>query len=220
MLYNEIFDQNIFQSQKAIRYGFQKKGKAYCLTKPLPTEGFLAEIKISAGNFEVNVLELPAYEPFLPFNVPDFMGAFLAEIRAEVAELVDEVLQNCFETTNMRALLLNYLQVTYGTVPEMPWAGSDHCTLKTAKKQKWYGILMRVPYRTLGLEKKGKIDVINLKAKPEQILKLIDHRHYFPAYHMNKKHWLSILLDTAVNLEEVKGLIDESYHLVESDKKQ
>jgi predicted DNA-binding protein (MmcQ/YjbR family) len=33
-------------------------------------------------------------------------------------------------------------------------------------------------------------------------------------YHLNKRHWITVTLDDSVPLEEVRGLIDQSYALV------
>ena len=74
---------------------------------------------------------------------------------------------------------------------------------------------MSIPYKTLGLEKIGKIDVLNVKLNPDLIESLIDKKHFFPAYHMNKKYWITILLDSDMDMDLVKSLIDESFKLVE-----
>ena len=74
---------------------------------------------------------------------------------------------------------------------------------------------MSIPYKTLGLDKSGKIDVLNVKLNPELIQSLIDKKHFFPAYHMNKKYWITILLDSDTDVNLVKSLIDESFKLVE-----
>ena len=47
-----------------------------------------------------------------------------------------------------------------------------------------------------------------------QILEIIDNKNIFPAYHMNKKHWISIVIDKNIKLEAIKELIDISYSLV------
>ena len=74
---------------------------------------------------------------------------------------------------------------------------------------------MSIPYKSLWLDNSGKIDVLNVNLNPELIQCLIDKKHFFPAYHMNKKHWISIVLDSDVDLNLVKSLIDESFNLVE-----
>lgn len=36
---------------------------------------------------------------------------------------------------------------------------------------------------------------------------------FFPAYHMNKENWISILLDGTVSADEIKPLLELSYQL-------
>lgn len=104
----------------------------------------------------------------------------------------------------------------YNTKPENPWDKYPaYCTLKTAKSDKWYAIVMDIPQSSLGLDSKAVVDVLNVKVNPERIKELIDYQHFFPAYHMNKKYWISILLDHLVDMKLVQKLIDESYGLVE-----
>ena len=108
----------------------------------------------------------------------------------------------------------------YGTVPEAPWGYlKEYHTLNTAKKHKWYGLFMLIPYRYLGVEREGKINVLNLKVLPDDIPKLIDNIHYFPSYHMNKKYWISILLDREADIPHIEKLLDDSYAIVEGNKK-
>lgn len=56
---------------------------------------------------------------------------------------------------------------------------------------------------------------LNLKCDPNNALFLRDHHKAItPGYHMNKKHWNSVILDGSLSIDFVKSMIDESYHLV------
>ena len=215
MFYNEIFDKNIFNSKLAIAYGFSKTGDYYILQSDIDMENFNVIVKIGKYSFEVNVIELPFNEEYILFNVLDSKGKFVSQIRKKVNELIEDIVKSCFTSLDYRKILLNYVREKYGTIPEEPWEDNNHATIKTSNSKKWYGIFMSIPYKTLGLDKSGKIDVLNVKLNPELIQSLIDKKHFFPAYHMNKKHWISIVLDSDVDLNLVKSLIDESFNLVE-----
>lgn len=56
---------------------------------------------------------------------------------------------------------------------------------------------------------------INLKIEPETGVEL---RERYPsvseAYHMNKKHWITVLMDGALPDRLIRQWIDNSYHLV------
>lgn len=215
MFYNEIFDKNIFNSKLAINYGFSKVGDYYILQSDIDMENFNVIVKIGKDSFEANVIELPFNEEYILFNVSDSKGKFVSKIRRNVNELIEDIVNCCFKSLNYRKLLLDYVREKYGTIPEEPWEDNNHATIKTSNSKKWYGIFMYLPYKTLGLDKSGKIDVLNVKLNPELIESLIDKKHFFPAYHMNKKYWITILLDSDMDMDLVKSLIDESFKLVE-----
>lgn len=215
MFYNEIFDKNIFNSKLAVAYGFSKTGDYYVLQSDIYMENFNVIIKVGKESFEVNIIELPFNEEYILFNVLDSKGKFVSKIRKKVNELIEDIVNSCFTSLDYRKLLLAYVKEKYETIPEEPWEDNNHATIKTPNSKKWYGIFMSIPYKTLGLDKSGKIDVLNVKLNPELIQSLIDKKHFFPAYHMNKKHWISIVLDSDVDLNLVKSLIDESFNLVE-----
>lgn len=215
MFYNEIFDKNIFNSKLAIAYGFSKVGNYYILQSDIDVENFNVIVKIGKDSFEVNVIELPFNEEYILFNVLDSKGKFVSKIRKKVNELIEDIVKSCFTSLDYRKILLDYVKEKYGTIPEEPWKDNNHATIKTTNSKKWYGIFMSVSYKTLGLDKSGKIDILNVKLNPELIESLIDKKHFFPAYHMNKKYWITILLDSDMDLNLVKSLIDESFNLVE-----
>lgn len=215
MFYNEIFDKNIFNSKLAIAYGFSKVGDYYILQSDIDMENFNVIVKIGKDSFEANVIELPFNEEYILFNVLDSKGKFVSKIRKKVNELIEDIVNCCFKSLDYRKLLLDYVKEKYGTIPEEPWEDNNHATIKTPNSKKWYGIFMSISYKTLGLDKSGKIDILNVKLNPELIESLIDKKHFFPAYHMNKKYWITILLDSYTDLNLVKSLIDESFNLVE-----
>lgn len=215
MFYNEIFDKNIFNSKLAIAYGFSKVGDYYILQSDIDVENFNVIVKIGKDSFEVNVIELPFSEEYILFNVLDSKGKFVSKIRKKVNELIEDIVKSCFISLDYRKILLDYVREKYGTIPEEPWEDNNHTTIKTSNSKKWYGIFMYLPYKTLGLDKSGKIDVLNVKLNPELIESLIDKKHFFPAYHMNKKYWITILLNSDIDLDLIKSLIDESFKLVE-----
>ncbi len=61
---------------------------------------------------------------------------------------------------------------------------------------------------------------VNLKCDPSLALELRErYASVIPGYHMNKKHWNTVLLDGTVPDKEVFSWIDHSYNLVAGNKK-
>ncbi len=218
MLRNEIFDKYSLNAEKLCAYGFVRENGGYVLKKPLGFDGLLAGVKISSQSFAIDIYDADG-EEYLLFNVKDSEGGYVSSVREHAQALVQDILQRCFDCLRLRDRLLAHLREKYGTVPETPWADEpEYMTLKTAKKNKWYGLFMNIPYKYLGLPKEGKIDVLNLRNTAEKVPQLIDNKHYFPAWHMNKKYWFTVLLDAAADTEQIKTLLDESYDIIENKK--
>lgn len=99
----------------------------------------------------------------------------------------------------------------YGTEADFPW-GDENAVLRHLYGKKWYGAVLTVRREKLGLKGEGVVDVLNLKCAPALIGSLRSQNGFFPAYHMNKEHWISVLLG-AVPADEIKSLIALSYEL-------
>lgn len=112
-----------------------------------------------------------------------------------------------------RQKILAYVKQKYGTVPDFPWLKyPDYGVLRHQKSRKWYGVLMKISPTRLGLQGEAEIQVINLKCDP-LLSAMFQHENIFPAYHMNKKYWISVVLEGSLPDEEIHKLIDLSYQL-------
>lgn len=55
----------------------------------------------------------------------------------------------------------------------------------------------------------------NVKCDPDKVLELREeYPCVLPGYHMNKKHWNTIVVDGSVSTKQLKEWIDGSYELV------
>ena len=77
-----------------------------------------------------------------------------------------------------------------------------------------------LPLSKIGGKGEKRIDVINLKCDPMLQYTLLDGKSVFKAYHMNKEHWITVLLDGSLPLERIADLIGMSYDLIEKKTKK
>lgn len=77
--------------------------------------------------------------------------------------------------------------------------------------EKYFVVLMKIEWKKLNISNKGNVEIINIKVPPEEVKKLIEREDIYPAYHMNKKHWVSVCLNRTVLDSEVFNLIVKSY---------
>jgi len=114
----------------------------------------------------------------------------------------------------LREDILKYSKENYNTEPERLWKSyPKYEVLRHKTNRKWYAIIMDLPKNKIGLESDEIIDVLDIKCEPEMISLLVDREGFMPAYHMNKEHWISIILDGSVSDDEIYNLIDISYEL-------
>lgn len=101
-----------------------------------------------------------------------------------------------------------------GIIQDYPWEDSPSYTVfRHANNRKWFAFIANVKYQTLGLNRPGNVDFINLKCDPDLLETLLLEPGILPAYHMNKRHWLTIPLDNSCPPDQIKNLIDLSYRL-------
>ncbi len=108
------------------------------------------------------------------------------------------------------------------TEPDYPFEG-DFVTAVFRRKDnlKWFAIVMTVEAKKLGVGAFGELDIVNLKCEEDDLKELIDRESILPAYHMNKKRWISVILDEQDDLEEtIIELTQKSYKLTAPKSKK
>lgn len=116
-----------------------------------------------------------------------------------------------------RQEVFEWAKETFGTEPDYPW-NDWNCVLRHRHNNKWYAVILEVNENKLRLSGDRVIDVLNVKCDPMLIGSLRMKNGFFPAYHMNKDKWISIVLDGTVPAEEIKNLIELSYELTNNGK--
>ena len=115
---------------------------------------------------------------------------------------------------------INYCLSTYGTSPDYPFDEDfETAVLRHADNRKWYAIMMRVSRRKFGFDSDEVIDVVNLKLPTEMFGSFGAADGVYPAYHMNKLHWISVLLPDAPD-DVVQFLTNVSFEATRAKPKR
>ena len=117
-----------------------------------------------------------------------------------------------------RKELFDWCRQQYGTEPDYPW-NDWNAVLRHTDNNKWYGVVLEVNRRKLGLADEGIADILNVKCDPVMIGSLRMQSGFYPAYHMNKDKWISIMLDRPETDETIKDLLTLSYELTKGKSK-
>ena len=113
-----------------------------------------------------------------------------------------------------RETLFGYAREQFKSEPEYLWSKlPDYAVLRHHDGKKWFAIVMNVPGTKLGLKTDEALDVLEVKARPEHIGSLREKEGILPAYHMNKEHWISVLLSGPLSPAEIYELLTDSHNL-------
>ena len=113
-----------------------------------------------------------------------------------------------------RTELENYISETFSATGEQLFAKyPSFRVFRHLGSRKWFAVIMDIPRKNLGLSEDGEISVVNLKCDPILIGSFREESGIFPAWHMNKSHWLSAALDGTASNESLLFLLDMSYEL-------
>ena len=105
-----------------------------------------------------------------------------------------------------------YAEQKYGDSPEYLWEKfPQFAAIRKHETKKWYCLLGTVDSKRIGAATEGVAEIANFKIEPSKIPALLKQAGFYPAYHMNKKSWVTVLLDGTVPLDKIKQLLDESY---------
>lgn len=96
---------------------------------------------------------------------------------------------------------------------------SSYCLLKKGVTEEFPFDANTLVYKVMGkmfaLTDLDNFESINLKADPEQVVALQERfSAVLPGYHMNKKHWISVMMDGTIKDSLICQWIDDSYSLV------
>lgn len=225
---NKIFRHCSPDFSKFEKYGFIKKGTSFVWEKMFANDEFKAFIELDEdGTVFGKVVDCAFGDEYTTFRVENVVGEFANSIKMEYESLLQDIKEKCFKKELFLADQANrivaWVHDTYGDEFEFPWSDpkySSAAIVRDPGSQKWYAIVMEVTRDKIqGASGSGLCNVMNVKLNPEKISNLLGKKGYYVCYHMNKKQWISIILDDTLPDEEVFSLIKESHDAVARPKK-
>lgn len=193
-----------------LAYGFTKEQDHYEFKKSLHDQNFYLFVILKDGSFLYNVKETSFNEPYIPYFAKGKGTSFVQVLKDEVADLVKDLIAHCFTDTSYSLRLIEYFEKEYRIPGDHPFQEIEAYVLRTTKKPgPWYALFMPVKGTHFGLGE-AKVEIVNIKGDPATREKDIDNVSVFPAYHMNKKLWLTLVLDQRLPFEKAVALLEKS----------
>ncbi len=213
-----VFKYKTANAAKLLSYGFKLTDGVYRYETSI-SEDFKMAVKIDwQGSVSTEVCDEVTGEPYTLYLVESAEGSFVGSVRTAVEKILEDIAKNCYDECVFKSPLskavTDYVFNTYGDSLEFLWKDTPDCAITRRKdNKKWYFLITAVKASKLGLASDDFIEIIDLRADPEELQKIVDGKKYFHGYHMNKKHWLTLLLDGTTEEAELFSRIDDSYKL-------
>ena len=205
-----------FSKEKLLQYGFREEAEKLIYRKEILDSSFFIEIVFVNSQLLIEVYDIEFDEIYSLFSVDSAVGETVQNIREHVEKLLSSILGLAEESGKISSEIIDYCNNKYGENHVNPFKKHPDILAFVNEKNKWYALFSDVDYSKLikNTDITTKVKILNVKYPTDKILEIIDNKNIFPAYHMNKKHWISIVLDKNIKLETIKELIDISYSLV------
>ena len=212
----EIFKAYQFNRKKAKEYGFVEKQGVWTYSCQILQGDFVMTVSITADNVSFQVFDQETGDLSPQVHMESMRGTFVGSVREACLEVLYDIRKACFEVQEFlypqTKRIMALVQAKYGNQLEYLWEKSpDTAVLRHEDNQKWYAILMRIPLDRLDKGREGLVEVVNLKH--DQVADLLSQNGIYPAFHMNKRYWISIPLDDTLTDEKVLELFERSCFL-------
>lgn len=216
---NKIFINRTIVLKSLVNYGFESLDGEF-FYRTLICDGKM-ELRVFVSDnlaIKTDVIDLETQEPYSLFLVEEAVGSFVGMVRKDYEKVLSDIADKCCEREVFKSdyakRIIKYVRGNFGGELEFLWEKfSQNAIWRRKDNRKWYALLLTVSKRKLGIDSDEIIEIIDLRAKPNEAEKLVDNKKYFKGYHMNKKHWITICLDGSVGFDEICSRINESFLL-------
>lgn len=218
-----VFSRKRWIESKMLAYGFHKANKTYILEKTFLDGDFKTVLSVTPkGQVTGKVIDTITQDEYYQLRQETATGPYVNRVRSAYRSLLTDIVDSCCsdglfassQANRLTQAILDHFQVK----PDFPWEHSSryqsYGAFRHTSNRKWFALIMNVKREVL--DKDGNtslIDILNVKIPPAQGDELRQIPGIYPAYHMNHKTWISVVLDETLPDEKILELIDTSYQL-------
>ncbi|MCI8956334.1 MAG: hypothetical protein HFG29_05000 [Eubacterium sp.] len=217
-MFDEIIRRKKPIPEKLVSYGFKCDGDYFQYYTEILNGTFVLTVQIGTDNtIKTNLIEKETGEEYILYKT-NATGAYVGEVRTAIEQALCDIVQNCYETaifkTAQAQMVIEFVREIYGDELEFLWTKfPDNAIWRRKDNKKWYGAILTVAGKKIGLESDKIEEIIDLRMNPADAQTVLSRDNYYPGWHMNKKSWYTLVLNGSIPDEELKKRIRESYKL-------
>ena len=213
---DEIFLKKKFDFDKLKSFDFSIVDNKYIYTEDFMDSNFKAVIEIS-DVLKGKVIDNFSNEEYMPLRIESFDGDFVCRVRDAYKDILKRIADICctdvFFADDQANRITNRIFQTYGVKPDFPWK-DDNGVFRHLDNNKWFSLIMYVSLDAL--LKNGDshmLNIMNVKIDISKRDELYEIKGIYPAFHMNHKTWISVVLDDTICDYKIIELIQSSFDL-------
>ena len=212
-----IFRYKVLNLTKLLDNGFSQNSVVFEKEIPIMKKQFNVLVTVQPdGAVSYKVIETAFGDEYILVNVEGVQGSFVGEVRSACEKVLTDISKKCYDIEILKAeqtkRVLAFIKSEYDIEPEFLWEKyPNYAAFRRKDNEKWFAIIMTVDRSKLELSGHGNIEIIDMKAEPDFVERLLKRESYYPAYHMNKKHWFTACLDGSISDEILLSLLSSSY---------
>ena len=215
MLEKDIFKKYKVDLNKLVDYGFKKKQDKYIYETSFLNNSFRCVIEVDNNNISGNVIDNEFNDIYDQFRVKDAIGEFVNKVKDEYIKILIDIRDKCFIPNlfiyDQSNRISKLIKDKYDIEPEFLFDDNVTGVFRNRDNLKWFGIIMNINSSKLDSKLNKDVEVINVKINKDDLDKLLKVNGIYKAYHMNKKSWISIVLDDSLDDDYIMNLIDYSF---------
>jgi len=211
------FKDKKYNKNKLLNFGFKYKTGIYSYSTSILDNQFNLIITINkSGKVTTKLIDNLSNELYTLHLMEGAAGTFVGQVREEYDRVINSVLENCFDMNVFKSetthRIIDYCESKYSTPPEYLWEKfPNNAIFRRKDNKKWYAAILTVKKDKLGFNTIEEVEVIDIRC--DNVENTVDNKIFFPGYHMNKKHWITILLDGTVDINIIQNMVDKSFEL-------
>ena len=211
----ELFKKYKLKEDKLIEYGFVYNDGIYSYNKLIHNDEFELIINIKNKMIYGKLIDKDFNDEYNQIDY-EVSGGFIEGLKKECEDILLNIRSNCyykedfiFDQSN---IISKHIKEKYNVSPEYLWDSEPGFgVFRNPNTNKWFGIIMNIKRNKIVGKEEKEIEVLNLMLhdKTEYYL---NNKNIYPAYHTNKKNWVSIILDESLSNDEIINLINISFN--------
>lgn len=217
-MFEEIFKRKQPAADKLQAYGFKRGGEYFLYSTLICNNVFVLTVIIkSDGEIDTTLTEQETGAEYILYKT-NASGEYVGTVREEIKKILTAIVQECFEPSVFKSAqaktIIRFVKDTYSDELEFLWQKfPDNAVWRRKDNNKWYGAILTVSGRKIGLDTDEIMEIIDLRMDSKQAETILSQKNHYPGWHMNKKSWYTVPLDGSISDEELKRKISESYTL-------